>query len=149
MDTAKVEQLATRVMTDLGATALAGLLYIGDKVGLFKAMAGAGPLSVAEVTARSGLQERYVREWLSAMAAGQYADYDPHSERFTLSDEHAAVLADETSLTFMGGFFQVMVPVLSQAPQVAGRAFVSILQFCYEGDIINQRGNRLWRPIRI
>jgi SAM-dependent methyltransferase len=119
MDTAKVEQLATRLMADLGATALTGLLYIGDKVGLFKAMVGAGPLTVAEVAAKSGLQARYVREWLSAMAAGQYIDYDPHTERFTLPDEHAAVLADETSLTFMGGFFQVMVPVLSQAPQVA------------------------------
>jgi ubiquinone/menaquinone biosynthesis C-methylase UbiE len=99
------------------------MIYIGDRVGLFKAMAGAGPLSVAETATKTGLQERYVREWLSAMAAAGIVEYDTATERFTLPEEHAAVLADENSPSFLAGFFQNTPAMMTTAPRVA-EAFI-------------------------
>ena len=106
MDKSKREQFVNQMMGYVTGAALSGMIYIGDRVGLFKAMAGAGPVSAAELAAKAGLQERYVREWLSAMAAAGIADYDPATERFTFPEEHAAVLADENSPSFLAGFFQ-------------------------------------------
>ncbi|MBI3301856.1 MAG: methyltransferase domain-containing protein [Deltaproteobacteria bacterium] len=123
MDKAKRERFISQVMDYVTGASLSGMIYIGDRVGLFKAMAGAGPLSVAETAAKAGLQERYVREWLSAMAAAGIVTYDAAAERFTLPEEHAAVLADENSPSFLGGFFQNTPVMLTVAPRVAD-AFV-------------------------
>ncbi len=76
MDKTKRERFIGQLMDYVTGAALSGLVYIGDRVGLFKALAGAGPLSVAETARKAGLQERYVREWLSAMAAAGVVTYD-------------------------------------------------------------------------
>src|SRR5215831_14288941 len=123
MDKAKREQFISQMMNYVTGAALSGMIYIGDRVGLFKALAGAGPLSVAEVAAKTGLQERYVREWLSAMAAAGIVEYDAGTERFTFPEEHAAVLADDNSPSFLAGFFQNTPAMVTVAPRVA-EAFV-------------------------
>jgi len=123
VDKAKREQFINQLMGYVTGAALSGMIYVGDRVGLFKAMAGAGPLSITELAAKAGLQERYVREWLSAMAAAGIVEYDAAIERFTFPEEHAAALADENSPSFLAGFFQNTPAMVNVAPRVA-EAFV-------------------------
>ena len=92
---------------------------IGDKLGLFKAMAGASPLTPAELATRTGTAERYVREWLNAQAAAGYVTFDSPSGRYFLSPEQAVALADETSPAFVLGGFQAMTAAMKAAPKVA------------------------------
>jgi hypothetical protein len=97
IDEAKLEAFMGKAFTDIGAIISAPLVVIGEKLGLYKAMAHAGPLSSEEVAERSGAAERSVREWLRNQAAGGYVTYDAESDRYTLPDEHALALADEDS----------------------------------------------------
>lgn len=91
------------------AVAAGGLsVAIGDRLGLYTAMEGAGPLTVRDLAQRTGLVDRYVQEWLAVQAGLEYVDYDPATERFTLPDEHAAVMADENSPMFLAGVFPVL-----------------------------------------
>src|SRR5262245_24089497 len=94
LDEAKVNDFLGRAIQDVAATFHAGLVLIGDRLGLYRAMAGAGGLTPAELAKRTGTHERYVREWLSAQAAGGYVTYDAASGRFTLPPEQAFVLLD-------------------------------------------------------
>ncbi len=97
-----------RAFDDFVAAMSLPMVVLGDRLGLYKAMAGAGPLTPSELAARTGTAERYVREWLAQQAAGGYVRYDDRDAgRFALPDEHAAVLADETSPMFLGGAFQL------------------------------------------
>ena len=93
----KVEAFLGRVVSDFGAAFGVTLAYIGDKLGLYKAMAFAGPLSSEEVAERSATNERYVREWLINQAAGGYLEYDADSGKYNLPDEHAIALTDENA----------------------------------------------------
>src|SRR5215467_3811312 len=95
IDQEKVGQMAQQMFGEMTATGSVFLGALGAKLGLWQALAGAGALTSAEVADRSGCAERYVREWLAAQAAGGYLSYDPVMGRFTLSDEAAALLADE------------------------------------------------------
>ena len=107
MDKAKREQFVGQMMGYLTGASLTGMIYIGDRLGLFKTMAGAGPLSASDLAAKGGLQERYVREWLAAMAAAEIVEYDAATERFTFPEEHAAVLADDNSPTAVTNEMQI------------------------------------------
>jgi len=89
IDEGKLEAFMGQAVTDMGAIISGPLMLIGEKLGLYKAMAHAAE--------RSGAAERYVREWLGNQAAGGYVTYDPESDRYTLPDEHALALADEDS----------------------------------------------------
>ena len=89
IDEAELEAFMGQAVTDMGAIISAPLMVIGEKLGLYKAMAHAGPLSSEEVAERAGAAERSVREWLRNQAAGGYVTYDPESDRYTLPDEHA------------------------------------------------------------
>jgi hypothetical protein len=104
LDTARVEAFAGRMLGDLGATVTGALVYLGDRLGLYRALAS-GPVTSAELAERTGTAERYVREWLANQAASGYVLYEPATQRFALPAEHAAVLADETSPAFMAGGF--------------------------------------------
>src|SRR6202171_3108831 len=95
IDEAKLQACMGQAVTEMAAIISAPLMMIGEKLGLYKAMAHAGPLTPQEVAERSGASERYVREWLGNQAAGGYVTYDPESQRYTLPDEHALALADE------------------------------------------------------
>src|ERR1700687_539961 len=85
----KLNAFMGQVVGELGATVNAGLIVIGDKPGLYKAMAAAGPITSAELAEKTGTAERYVREWLNAQAAGGYVTYDPATQRYTLPPEQA------------------------------------------------------------
>ncbi len=105
VDEGRLEALMGRAVGDMGAAVTAPLMLIGEKLGLYKAMAGAGPLTSAEVAERSGAAERYVREWLNNQAAGGYVDFDPGTGRYSLSAEQALALADEDSPFYILGFY--------------------------------------------
>jgi SAM-dependent methyltransferase len=124
IDEARLEAFLGQVISETGATGNAALVVIGDKLGLYRAMAAAGPLSSAELARRTGTAERYVREWLNAQAAGGYVEYDPAKQRYTLPVEHAMVLADEDSPAFAIGAFQTAIGAL-QSIDALRRAFLS------------------------
>ncbi|MFM2124815.1 MAG: hypothetical protein RL328_1266 [Acidobacteriota bacterium] len=102
MDQAKFNAFLGQVVGDMGATMHAALIILGDKLGLYKAMAGAGPLTPAELASRTGTTERYVREWLNAQAASSYVTYDPTTQRYDLPPEQAFVL---TQMDVPGAFY--------------------------------------------
>ena len=103
IDTDKLMSFVFRAVDEVGATLNAALVVMGDRLGLYRALAGAGPLTPAELAERTGTAERYVREWLNAQAAGGYVDYDPDSGRYTLPPEQAVALTDETSPAYLPG----------------------------------------------
>ncbi|KUJ64933.1 hypothetical protein ACZ90_53440 [Streptomyces albus subsp. albus] len=105
LDTAEVDEAVGKVFGDLGVNRTAPLIVLGDRLGLFRTLAGAGPLASAELAGRTGLAERYVREWPRAVAVAGYLGYDPATDRFTLSDAYAAVLADDAAPTSLIGVF--------------------------------------------
>jgi 2-polyprenyl-3-methyl-5-hydroxy-6-metoxy-1,4-benzoquinol methylase len=100
---------AFKVVGELGAALAGAHVYIGDRLGLFKTIAASGPITTEDLAAKTGLQERYLREWSAAMAASGFVDYDPASQTFAVPPAKAAVLADEDSPVFVGGFAQ-MIP---------------------------------------
>jgi len=107
VDQAKLEALVQQAVGDLSAAYGGVMVSVGSKLGLYKAMAWAGPLSAREVAARSGCAERYVREWLNSQAAGGYVAYHAVSDTYELSPEQALVLADEDSPVFIPPAWQV------------------------------------------
>src|ERR1700756_5036098 len=96
-DGGKLMQFVFRAVDEGGATLNAALVVMGDKLGWYRALAGSGGLSPAELAKRTGTAERYVREWLNAQAAGGYIEYDPDSGRYTLPPEQAIALTDADS----------------------------------------------------
>jgi SAM-dependent methyltransferase len=118
IDEAKLEAFMGQAVTDMGAIISAPLMLIGEKLGLYKAMAGAGPLSSQEVAERSGVAERSVREWLRNQAAGGYVTYDPGSDRYTLPDEQALALADEDSPFYILGVYDLIASLYADEDQI-------------------------------
>ncbi|MPY80020.1 MAG: methyltransferase domain-containing protein [Actinophytocola sp.] len=104
----EVEELMGRLLSDLAAAAGLQMIHIGIRTGLWQAMAGAGPLTPAELSARSGVAEPYAREWLKHQAVSGYVDYDPPTERFQLPAAAAAVLADNTQSGLVAGFASML-----------------------------------------
>ncbi|MET0647820.1 MAG: class I SAM-dependent methyltransferase [Pyrinomonadaceae bacterium] len=114
----KLEAFLGKVVTDFGAALSSSLVYIGQKLGLYKALAEAGASTPAELAGRTGTQERYVREWLVNQAAGGYVEYDPAGGKFALSPEQAAALADEESPAFVGGGFYLIKAMTNAVPRI-------------------------------
>ncbi len=108
IDETRLEAFMGQAVTDMGAVISAPLFLIGERLGLYKAMAGAGPLTSEEVADRAGVAERPVREWLANQAAGGYVTYDSGSGRYTLPDEHALALADEESPFYILGAYELI-----------------------------------------
>ncbi len=107
-DEAKLNALVGRIVGEFGAIASAPLVVLGDRLGLFRKMAGAGPMSSDALADATGVRLRYAQEWLNAMAASGYVDYDAVRDTYGLSDEAAMVFVDEESPAFMGGGFEVL-----------------------------------------
>jgi SAM-dependent methyltransferase len=103
----RLDELLGRAVNDLAAGYAGVLVSIGDRLGLYRAMAGQGPMTAREVAERSGCAARYVREWLSAQAAGGYVDYDGSDDTFHLTPEQALVFADRDSPVFLPPAWQV------------------------------------------
>ena len=118
IDAAKAEQLAIRVVGDVGGANIVALASIGDKLGLFRTLGEMRSATSQELAERAGLNERYVREWLRAMVASEYLDYDPAAERYVMTPEQAMVLADESSPLFCGGAIQFTPPTIAQLPRI-------------------------------
>jgi len=106
IDMDKLMGFVFQAVGEVGATLNTALVVMGDRLGLYRALAGAGPLTPAGLAERTGAAERYVREWLNAQAAGGYVSYDPDSGRYSLSPEHAVALTDESSPAYLQGLFQ-------------------------------------------
>jgi SAM-dependent methyltransferase len=119
MDKEKSTRFMLKVVGDVATALSTGMLIVGERAGLFKAMAGAGPLSVAELALRSGVMTRYVEEWLAVMAGAGVVEFDAAAETFTLPDEHAQFLIDSQSEFFLGGLFGSVPGMLAMAPRLA------------------------------
>lgn len=115
----KLNELLGRFLNDFGATFHAAMAVIGDKLGLYKTLAEAGPLTSQELAKRTGTAERYVREWLASQAAGGYASYDAQTQRFFLTEEQAFALTDENGPVFLPGAFQLALSAVRSEPRIA------------------------------
>jgi len=118
VDMDKLMTFLGQVIGELGATVNAGLIVVGDRLGLYKAMADSGPITSAALAEKTGTTERYVREWLNAQAAGGYVTYDPATQKYELPAEQAMALADENSPAFVGGAFELATATLKAVPQI-------------------------------
>jgi 2-polyprenyl-3-methyl-5-hydroxy-6-metoxy-1,4-benzoquinol methylase len=118
MDKEKSTQFMLKLVGDVGTALAAGLLLVGDRTGLFKAMAGAGMLSVDALAGRAGIAPRYVEEWLAVMAGAGYVEHDAAADTFMLPDEHALFLTDDSSEYYLGGLFQGLPGLLAMTPRL-------------------------------
>jgi SAM-dependent methyltransferase len=119
VDQTRLETLVGQAVTDLGATFSSALVVIGDSLGLYRAMAGAGPLTPAELAARTETDERYVHPWLVNQASGGYVSFDAATGRYFLSPEQAVMLTDETSPFFVVGGFEVATAAIKAEARIA------------------------------
>jgi SAM-dependent methyltransferase len=114
IDQAKLDALLGRAVVDIGANFHAALVVTGDKLGLFRALRDLGPTTAADLAKRTGTHERYVREWLSAMAAGGYVTYEGPTERFSLSEEQALAFLDAD----LPGAFMLAQATVKSEPRI-------------------------------
>jgi SAM-dependent methyltransferase len=118
LDLDKLNAFIGRFVVDLGAAVHAGMVVIGDKLGLYKALA-AQPMTSAELAAKTATDERYVREWLASQAAGGYVTYDEKTNKFTLTEEQAFALATDDSPAYLPGAFELALGSLAAVPRIA------------------------------
>ncbi|HEY7836037.1 MAG TPA: methyltransferase domain-containing protein [Solirubrobacteraceae bacterium] len=118
IDEAKLEAFMGQAVTDMGAIISAPLMVMGEKLGLYKAMAGAGPMSSDDLAEKTGVAERSVREWLGNQAAGGYITYDPDTDRYTLPDEQALALADEDSPFYILGVYESIASLYADEDRI-------------------------------
>src|SRR3954463_16145406 len=122
LDLEKLQEFVFRAVEEVGATLNTALVVMGDKLGLYRALAGAGPLPPAELAERTGTAERYVREWLNAQAAGGYVEYEADTGRYSLPAEQAVALTDESSPAYLPGFFQIALGSVLDSPRITEAA---------------------------
>src|ERR1700691_3710615 len=117
LDMDKLNVFVGQFVGDLGAAVRSGLVVIGEKLGLYKALVE-GPLTSAELAAKTRTDERYIREWLSSQAAGGYVSYNEQTDKFSLSEEQAFTLANEDSPAYLPGAFQLALGSLAAVPRI-------------------------------
>ena len=118
IDPEKLNPLLFRIVGDVAAAASGALVSLGDRLGLFRELASHGPLTSEGLSSRLGLHERYVREWLGNMVAGQYVEFDPAARTYSMSAEQAACLADPESLAFLTGGFHAAASLYLDSSKV-------------------------------
>jgi SAM-dependent methyltransferase len=118
VDMDKLNAFLGQFVGDLGAAVHTGMVVIGEKLGLYKALA-AGPVTSAELAAKTKTDERYLREWLASQAAGGYVSYDEKTNKFSLTEEQAFALANEDSPAYIPGAFQLALGSLAAVPRIA------------------------------
>jgi len=118
VDERKLQELIGKLLGDAGAAMGIGLVLLGDKFGLYKTLAAAGPLTPAELASRTGTAARYVSEWAAAQAASGYINFDSATERFSISPEQALVLADENGPAFFPAMFEIAAAAARDLPKV-------------------------------
>ena len=117
IDESKLNEFMGNFVRDMGAVAHASTIVIGDQLGLYKALAER-PMTAEELATRTECDARYVLEWLSAQAASGYAQYDPATKQFSLSEEQALALAVEGSPAFIPGAFQIAISMFAAIPKL-------------------------------
>ena len=118
VDFEKAQKTAEHVLGMLTGAVVSGMIYLGDRLGLYSALRDSGPVTSEELAGKTGLHERWIREWLHGQAAAKLIDYQ--GGRFSLSPEAALVLADEGNLFFLGGGFSGLpsqIAVLERLPE--------------------------------
>src|SRR3954451_5296253 len=118
LDPEKLNEFVFRAVEEVGATLNAALVVMGDKLGLYEAMAAAGGLTPVELARRSGVAERYTREWLNAQAAGGYVTYDAAAGTYTLPPEQTVAMTDKSSPAYLPGFFQIALGSVIDSPRI-------------------------------
>jgi len=117
LDEDKLNELLMKVVGDMGAAFSTALVVLGDKLGLYKALAEA-PATSSELAERTGTNERYVREWLNNQAAGGYVEYAPDTDRYSMTPEQTAAFSDSSSPAFMPGAFDVAAATIHAEPRI-------------------------------
>jgi SAM-dependent methyltransferase len=118
IDMNKLNSFIGQFVTDLGAAVHTGMVVIGEKLGLYKALAR-GAMTSAQLAAKTETDERYLREWLASQAAGGYVTYDEQTSQFSLSAEQAFALASEDSPAYLPGAFELALGSLAAVPRIA------------------------------
>ncbi len=119
VDNEKLQQFMGKILSDFGGAASAVLVYIGDKLGLYKAMSDfRKPVTSQELANLTSTSERYIREWLANQAAGGYLVYDSTTQKYTLPVEHAQALVNENSPAYVAGGFQVLMSMFRDEPKI-------------------------------
>jgi len=115
---ARLNEFLMKAVGDIGAAMSAALVAIGDRLGLYRALAAGGPMSPEQLASKTGTTERYVREWLLNQAAGGYVEYDPATRRYSMTEEQAFALADDQSPCFLAGAFDIIQSVHRDEPKI-------------------------------
>ena len=122
LDADRLEQFVFRAVEEVGATLNAALVVMGDRLGLYRALKGAGAITSGELAARTGTAERYVREWLNAQAAGGFVTYHPGEGAYSLAPEQAVAFCDEDSPAYLPGLFQNALGSVLDSPRITDAA---------------------------
>jgi SAM-dependent methyltransferase len=147
LDLEKLHAFVFKAVDEVGATLNAALVVMGDRLGLYKALAGAGPLTPAELAERTSTAERYVREWLNAQAAGGYVSYEADSGRYSLPPEQTAALTDESSPAYLPGFFQLALGSVIDSPRITEAAKSGVgIGWHDHVDHVHEGCERFFRP---
>src|SRR5215469_4347234 len=117
IDMNKLNAFIGQFVTDLGAAVHAGMVVIGEKLGLYKALAE-GPMTAAALAVRTQADQRYLHEWLASQAAGGFVNYEEKTDEFSLSDEQAFALAAEDSPAYLPGAFELALGSLAAVPRI-------------------------------
>ncbi len=119
MDKERTQRFMQKLVGDVGTAMAAALVFVGDRTGLFKAMAGAGSITADSLADTTGIHPRYVEEWLGAMTCIGYVEHDPAGDTFALPDEHALFFVDPASEYYFGGMFGALPEMMGVAPRLA------------------------------
>ena len=115
----KLNAFMGKMLVDVGAAMNASLMLIGDKLGLYRALAAKGPLTSLELAQATNTSERYVREWLAAQAASGYVEYDAGAGKFSMTPEQTLALGDEDSPVFMGAVGSLISATFLDEPKIS------------------------------
>lgn len=118
MDKQRIASFADDVYRDVSGAMTIGMAYVGLRTGLFAALAKSGPVTVPALAEQTGLNQRYVEEWLNGMTAAQWLEHDEATDTFTLPEEHAFLLDSEGTDHYMGGLFLACQSLTKLAPQI-------------------------------
>ena len=111
-------QILGQTVGEIGASMNGPLVLLGDRLGLYKAMAGAGPMTAEALAKKTGTNERYIREWLAAQAAGNFLEYDAATQSFNLTNEYAQILANEAGPAFLPAVCEIMKAMFIDEPRL-------------------------------
>jgi SAM-dependent methyltransferase len=121
IDPARLDELVGRIIGDLGATFGAGCTLLGDRLGLYRALADHGPLTPEELADSTSTSVTYLRPWLAQQGAGGYVDYDPATRTWSMNPEQVATLADPDGPAFFAGAMELVLGTLRDVPTIEKR----------------------------